>query len=437
MLDGVAWRNSMARLSFEPGDGMEVVCTGRLTTYPGRSKYQLVIERMEPAGVGALLAQLEERRRRLEAEGLFDPARKKDLPVLPELIGIVTSPTGAVIRDILHRLEERFPRHVLVWPVAVQGDGARHEIAAAINGFCKLPASGAIRRPDLLIVARGGGSIEDLWAFNEEVVVRAAAACTIPLISAVGHETDTTLIDFVADRRAPTPTAAAEIAVPVRRDLLTCVDQFNARQGAALLRCMKDMRRELDGLGRALPDPGRLLAGASQRLDDLSERLRLRTPAEVVRMQRGHLAARGARLDELAADALRGAGRALDHAARRLHIEQLAHRAAEARRALARTAPRLERCLTHQLQARRQAFERLDGLCHSLGPERVLERGYAFVRDEQGRLVTTAQAAQQQPALHITFKDGTVATQTGSGQPRASGRARPRKPAAPEQKQLL
>ena len=219
-IDAVAWRGSVPKLAFEPADGLEVICTGRLTTYPGRSKYQLVVERIEPAGMGALMALLEERRKALAAEGLFDADRKQPLPYLPEVVGVVTSPTGAVIRDILHRLADRFPRRVIVWPVLVQGEGAASQIAAAIRGFDALPADGPAPRPDVVIVARGGGSIEDLWAFNEEAVVRAAAECTIPLISAVGHETDTTLIDHVADRRAPTPTAAAEMAVPVRRDLV-------------------------------------------------------------------------------------------------------------------------------------------------------------------------------------------------------------------------
>ncbi|MEQ1889789.1 MAG: exodeoxyribonuclease VII large subunit, partial [Alphaproteobacteria bacterium] len=219
VIDAVMWKGTASSLRFKPEDGMEVVCSGKLTTYPARSKYQLVVEAMAPAGVGALLAQLEERRKKLAAEGLFDAARKRPLPYLPEVIGLVTSPTGAVIRDILHRLADRFPRHVLLWPVLVQGELAARQIAAAIEGFNRLTPGGAAPRPDVLIVARGGGSIEDLWAFNEEIVVRAAAASKIPLISAVGHETDTTLIDYASDLRAPTPTAAAEMAVPVRGEL--------------------------------------------------------------------------------------------------------------------------------------------------------------------------------------------------------------------------
>ncbi len=237
VLDAVCWRGTVSRLSIHPEEGMEVVATGRLTTYAGQSKYQIVIEQLELAGEGALLKLLEERRKRLAAEGLFDAARKRSLPFLPDVIGVVTSPTGAVIRDILHRLDDRFPRHVLLWPVPVQGEGAADKIAAAIAGFNGLAVGGPVPRPDLLIVARGGGSLEDLMAFNEEVVVRAAAASAIPLISAVGHETDTTLIDHAADRRAPTPTAAAEIAVPVRAELLAdLLDRERRMVGAAARR---------------------------------------------------------------------------------------------------------------------------------------------------------------------------------------------------------
>src|SRR5881398_340250 len=217
------------RVRIKPEEGLEVLVTGRLTTYPNKSTYQIVIETLEPAGVGALMALVEERKKKLAAEGLFEAARKQLLPFLPERIGVVTSPTGAVIRDILHRLADRFPRHVIVWPVRVQGDGCAEEVAAAIHGFNALPLDGPMRRPDLLIVARGGGSLEDLWSFNEEIVVRAAAASMIPLIAAVGHETDVTLIDFAADVRAPTPSAAAELAVPVRMELAVRVDSLARR----------------------------------------------------------------------------------------------------------------------------------------------------------------------------------------------------------------
>jgi exodeoxyribonuclease VII large subunit len=228
-IEAVIWKSALYRMRFKPQEGLEVIATGKLTTYPGSSKYQIVIEALEPAGIGALMALMEERKKKLAAEGLFDEARKQILPWLPEVIGVVTSPTGAVIRDILHRLEDRFPRRVLVWPVKVQGDGSAEQIATAIRGFNALPEAGRIPRPDLLIVARGGGSLEDLWSFNEEIVVRAAADSLIPLISAVGHETDITLIDFAADKRAPTPTAAAEMAVPVRSELLVEVSALARR----------------------------------------------------------------------------------------------------------------------------------------------------------------------------------------------------------------
>lgn len=383
VLDGVCWRGTAARLAFKPEDGLEVVCTGRLTTYPSRSRYQLVIEHMEPAGVGALMALFEERKRRLEAEGLFAPERKRPIPYIPERIGIVTSPTGAVIRDILHRLAERFPRPVLLWPVLVQGEGAAEQIAAAVTGFDRLAAEGAIPAPDVLIVARGGGSIEDLWAFNEEVVARAVAACRIPVISAVGHETDTTLIDFGADRRAPTPTAAAEMAVPVRAELLAAMAGLDERLIHGLERGLADRRRHLDGLARGIPDPASLVRFAEQRLDDLGERLRLRTPANVLLEKAERLAMRHGRLAEIARDRLGAAARDLE----RLPERRL--------RAAVETALRgLER--------------QLDGpakLLESLSHRRVLERGYALVHGSCGLVVERAAAAAE-TRLELEFADG-------------------------------
>ena len=266
-IEAVIWKFAHARMRFKPQEGLEVIATGKLTTYPGSSKYQIVIEALEPAGIGALMALMEERKRKLGAEGLFDAARKQLLPWLPEVIGVVTSPTGAVIRDILHRLEDRFPRRVLVWPVRVQGEGSAEQIASAIRGFNALPAGGRIPRPDLLIVARGGGSLEDLWSFNEEIVVRAAAASQIPLISAVGHETDITLIDFAADKRAPTPTAAAEMAVPVRSELFAEVESLARRTLMCWQRAQESRRNELRAAARALPAASELLAIPRQRLD--------------------------------------------------------------------------------------------------------------------------------------------------------------------------
>src|SRR5437870_4973072 len=272
-IDAVIWRSALARMRIKPEEGLEVLVTGRLTTYPGKSTYQIVIETLAPAGIGALMALVEERKKKLAADGLFEAARKQLLPFLPERIGVVTSPTGAVIRDILHRLADRFPRHVIVWPVRVQGDGCAEEVAAAIHGFNALPLDGPMRRPDLLIVARGGGSLEDLWSFNEEIVVRAAAASMIPLIAAVGHETDVTLIDFAADVRAPTPSAAAELAVPVRMELAVRVDSLARRSLACWQRGQEARRSELRAASRALPTAEELLALPRPRLDQAGTRL--------------------------------------------------------------------------------------------------------------------------------------------------------------------
>src|SRR5271154_435220 len=288
-IDAVIWKGVFGRMRLRPEEGLEVIVTGKLTTYPSRSSYQIIVETLEPSGLGALMALLEQRKRLLAAEGLFDEARKQLLPFLPELIGVITSPTGAVIRDILHRLADRFPRHVLVWPVKVQGDSSAAEVAAAIAGFNALPerARGLLpRRPDLIIVARGGGSLEDLWSFNEEIVVRAAAASMIPLIAAVGHETDVTLIDFAADRRAPTPTAAAEMAVPVRADLLVDIDSLARRALASWRRNQEARRTELRSAARALPDADEVLALPRQRLDHAASALAraLRANAQIHRV---------------------------------------------------------------------------------------------------------------------------------------------------------
>src|SRR5215472_16225444 len=355
VLDAVCWRTTAIRLGIRPEDGMEVVCTGRLTTFPGRSKYQLIIDTIELAGIGALLKLLEDRRRRLAAEGLFATERKKKLPFLPEVIGIVTSPSGAVIRDILHRLSDRFPRRVLLWPVAVQGEGAAAQVAAAIAGFNRLPEGGTVPRPQLIIVARGGGSLEDLMPFNEEIVVRAAAASKIPLISAVGHETDTTLIDHASDRRAPTPTAAAEMAVPVRLDLIADLGGKSSRLSAGLSRLFTSHRQNLAGLARGLPDPQDLLGAAAQRLDDRTERLRL--------AMTGRFAAVRQRLD-LAAARLRPAALAAD-------VVRVRERLADVDTRLAAAAARV-------VAAKRDAVDNYAGrlATHSERHESLLARGY-------------------------------------------------------------
>ena len=403
VLDGVMWRGNAQRLSFLPEDGIEVVASGKLTTYPGRSKYQIVIDQMEIAGEGALLALLEKTRQRLAAEGLFDQGRKRALPFLPQVIGVVTSPTGAVIRDILHRLADRFPSHVLVWPVLVQGQGAAEQVAAAVRGFGAIAPGGPVPRPDLLIVARGGGSIEDLWGFNEEAVVRAVADSPIPVISAVGHETDTTLCDFAADRRAPTPTAAAEMAVPVRAELAATLADFRARQQRAILRPVQLGRERLEARVQRLPAPQALLQPQAQRLDELGERLRRAL---------GDRAASGR--EQLAKQRLAPA--ALERAAR------------DARAALtrARLAPVL-------LEARAKGEQdRLGGLARllaSLDPTAPLARGFALVRDEHGALVRSSGAANRAQRLALQFADGTVDVAPAGSAPVKPAPAR--KPAPP------
>lgn len=384
VIDGVMWRTGAQRLAFVPEDGLEVVASGKLTTYPGRSKYQIVIESMEIAGEGALLALLEKTRRRLEAEGLFARERKRALPYLPRVIGVVTSPTGAVIRDILHRLEDRFPVRVLVWPVLVQGRGAEQQIAQAIDGFSRLDGTGPVPRPDLLIVARGGGSIEDLWSFNEEIVVRAIANSTIPTVSAVGHETDTTLADYAADRRAPTPTAAAEMAVPVLRDLANALDELGLRQRKCALRPVQLGRERLESRVARMPKPEALAASAAQKLDELGDRLR-RGLADRARRAR----------DRLQADAA-----ALSAPLLRARLQ-----AAQRELITTRLQPAL---LTRALQERRERLAAIARLAEQLHPERPLQRGYALVLDAGGRAVTSSTAARKEPALTLKFRDGTL-----------------------------
>jgi exodeoxyribonuclease VII large subunit len=415
VIDGVMWKGNAARMNFRAEDGLEVIATGKLTTYPGRSKYQIVIDSLELAGEGALLALLEKTRARLAAEGLFAEAKKRRLPYLPQVIGVVTSPTGAVIRDILHRLADRFPSHVLVWPVLVQGQGAAEQVAAAVRGFSAIQPGGPIPRPDVVIVARGGGSIEDLWSFNEEVVVRAIAECSIPVISAVGHETDTTLADFAADRRAPTPTAAAEMAVPVRADLALTLADFAARQRRAVYRPVELGRERLAARVRMMPRPENLLHPQAQRLDELSERLR-----------RG-LGERSAKGRERLAGA-----------AARLSPSLLARSATEAQRRLdrARLSPALiERPLANGAD-RLAALTRVMSQLH---PEKPLERGYAIIRDAAGKALTTRAEAAGEAALVLQFRDGTLDAVPADGAPtRSTPAPKPRpvpKPASPGPKQ--
>ncbi|WP_417317040.1 exodeoxyribonuclease VII large subunit [Emcibacter sp.] len=398
VLDGVMWKGTAGRLNFRPEDGLEVICTGKLTTYPGRSKYQIVIDRMEPAGAGALMALLEERKKKLAAEGLFEPSRKKPIPYLPEVIGVVTSPTGAVIRDILHRLRDRFPRRVLVWPVLVQGEGAADQITEAIRGFNQMPEGGDLPRPDVLIVARGGGSLEDLWSFNEENVVRAAAESRIPLISAVGHETDTTLIDYASDRRAPTPTAAAEMAVPVRADLVYTVEDLVARQNRAVQRLLAERRQRVEGLGRGLPKPQDLLSLSQQKFDDFSERLprALKNLSDRQQMRLETVSHR-LRSDILVRDIGRQTDRTGD------------------------LGQRLDRAAGRQIDQHRRALESSTRLFDSLNYKRVLDRGYAVIRGDDGKAVTVAADVSAGNLLDIEFRDGHVAARAeGDGPPKLS-----------------
>jgi exodeoxyribonuclease VII large subunit len=446
-------------MRFKPQEGLEVIATGRLTTYPGSSKYQIVIEALEPAGIGALMALMEERKRKLSAEGLFDESRKQPLPWLPEVIGVVTSPTGAVIRDILHRLQDRFPRRVLVWPVRVQGDGSAEQIAAAIRGFNALPEGGRIPRPDLLIVARGGGSLEDLWSFNDEVVVRAAADSMIPLISAVGHETDITLIDFAADKRAPTPTAAAEMAVPVRSELFVEVTALARRTILCWQRGQEGRRNEFRAAARALPAAGELLAIPRQRLDSataclprglranthahfrrfaqISARLTLRVLRGQVAQANHRLTVGGERMTHSARSLLRNRRDRYAGLEIRLKASKLAN--AQARRnAIARDCERTQRLAERARRALTMVMQRLEArVAHSgqllgaLSYRGVLTRGFALVRDQQGHAVHAAAGIGPGARLDLEFADGHVAATADAGRPAVT---RPAKPIAGEQK---
>jgi exodeoxyribonuclease VII large subunit len=384
-IEAVVWRSTFQRLKFKPEEGLEVVARGKITTYPDRSKYQIVIDAIEPAGVGALMALLEQRKKLLAAEGLFDEARKKPLPFLPRIIGVVTSPTGAVIRDILHRLEDRFPSHVLVWPVRVQGETCAAEVATAIDGFNGTPASLALTRPDVIIVARGGGSLEDLWGFNEEIVVRAAAASAIPLISAVGHETDWTLIDLVADHRAPTPTAAAERAVPVRSELLISVRTFGVRGAGTLRRALENWRHRLAASARGLPRRPDILALPRQRLDTASHKLLSALRANAV-AHRSALAQAGPRL--------------------RPHL--VARAAGTAREKLIRLDRTKARALHTALDRTRRRLDAQAKLLSTLGYHNVLARGFTLVRAADGTMLRKASEVKPGAALDIEFADGHV-----------------------------
>lgn len=431
-IDAVIWKGVFGRLKTRPQEGLEVIATGKITTFAGKSSYQIVIDSLEPAGVGALMALLEERRKKLAAEGLFDEGRKQLIPFLPRVIGVVTSPTGAVIRDILHRLEDRFPRHVLVWPVRVQGDTSAAEVANAIAGFNALPEGGRIPRPDVIIVARGGGSLEDLMSFNEEIVVRAAAASLIPLVSAVGHETDVTLIDHAADLRCPTPTGAAEKVVPVRADLMLQIADLSRRQAGAMRRLSDRRRSDLRALARALPGPEAVLSGPRQRLDLAAARLApaLARNARVHEQQLALLAQRlgrqspSVRLATYAAT-LKAHGRALA-VAKANTIKTARERVERARERVGTLADRVQRAFAQGLARRRDRLESCWTLARSLGPDAVLARGYALVRDEAGAVIRNAAQARPGAALSVRVSDGTFGVLVAGG---SEAPAKPSRPA--------
>jgi exodeoxyribonuclease VII large subunit len=382
-ISGVIWKGQVRGLAVRPETGLEVIVTGRITTYPGRSQYQIIIETMEPAGIGALLAQLERLKARLAAEGLFDPARKRPLPAMPAVVGVITSPTGAVIRDILHRITERWPCHVLVWPVVVQGDQAAGQVIAAIKGFSTLEPGGAAPRPELIIVARGGGSVEDLWPFNDEALARAVAASPIPLVSAVGHETDTTLIDFAADRRAPTPTAAAEMVTPVRAELIAALADAERRMSASVRRRLEHDKARLTGAAGRLPRLPDLLAIATQRLDLATGRLEASLGAGVA-----------AHRHELTAIAAR------------LRPQILTRLIAERGRELANLGARLTPLAERRLQRARERLSHLAQLHTSLDPRGPLKRGFVMVRHADGKLARTAAGVSAGEPVVLEFQDG-------------------------------
>jgi exodeoxyribonuclease VII large subunit len=403
-LNTVMWKGQAGRLPFKPEEGLEVVAEGRLSTYPGRSNYQLIAERMRPAGLGALMQLLEERRKKLAAEGLFDPARKKPIPFLPSIIGVVTSPTGAVIRDILHRVRDRFPCHVIIWPALVQGEKAAAEVAAGIRGFNALRVDGPIPRPDVIIVARGGGSIEDLWPFNEEIVVRAAAESTIPLISAIGHETDTTLIDHASDRRAPTPTGAAEMALPVRSELVSAIGNLGSRMNRCLTRNVDKRRLELKSASGRFPRLDALLQGPRQRLDLASQRFGGALGRAITRKR--------AAFDRVGGG-LRPAALRREAAAQRAETQRLA----------ARLAPALGR----KLKTLREALRSQTRVLDSVSYERILARGFALVTRPGGGLVRSAGAVREGDALNLRFTDGEVLARAGGPRPPSGSASKPTK----------
>lgn len=410
VIASIMWKGSVSRLSVRPEEGMEVVVEGKLSTYPGRSQYQLIIDRLEPAGVGALMALLEKRKKQFAAEGLFDTERKQALPYLPKTIGVVTSPTGAVIRDILHRISDRFPVHVLVWPVLVQGEKAAEQIAAAITGFNHMDVTDDLPRPDLLIVARGGGSIEDLWGFNEENVVRAAAGSSIPLISAVGHETDWTLLDYVADQRAPTPTGAAEIAVPVRAELIDTVEDYALRLKRGLTRSVEHKKLGFDAA--KLPRLDSVMSAPRQRLDLVINRL---MPALDLN-RRSH----ESRLREIAA---------------RLRPDQLSQDIKRRQEVLVNLSNNAGQSAKRFMERQSERLARTGKLLDAYSYQGVLARGYALVTDAKDNLVRQGKDLAPGQAVKLTFSDGPRGAVI-DGRPSAKPKKKLTKPAKkPDEKQ--
>ncbi|MGV3551402.1 exodeoxyribonuclease VII large subunit [Rhizobium sp.] len=437
-LEAVIWKGSFSKLKTRPEEGMEVIAVGKITTFPGSSKYQIVIESLEPAGVGALMALLEERKRKLQSEGLFDPTRKQLLPHMPMVIGVVTSPTGAVIRDILHRIADRFPLHVIVWPVRVQGEGAGPEIANAIRGFNTFEPGGPIARPDVLIVARGGGSLEDLWCFNDEVVVRAAADSDIPLISAVGHETDWTLIDYASDQRAPTPTGAAEMAVPVKADLEAQVANLAARLSRAMTRQMDTRRREIRDLARALPSIDQVLALPRRRFDEASSRLGRGLEMTTVNKRRSFervssrlrpdiLASRITEQRQKVTERMTRAERIIERLFDRMRAKldradavlsglpaRLAAQSERQRDRLGNVVRRGDGAVGNLLARHRQTLLAQDRILQSLSYKNVLKRGYAVIRGEGDKVLSSVAMVAAGDHLSIEFHDGSVEAVAGT-----------------------
>lgn len=439
-MDAVVWKGVFNRLKFKPEEGMEMIATGKITTFPGSSKYQIVIEQLEPAGAGALMALLEERKKKLAAEGLFDANRKQLLPYLPKTIGVVTSPTGAVIRDILHRISDRFPVHVIVWPVRVQGDTSGDEVAAAINGFNALDDASDIKKPDLIIVARGGGSLEDLWGFNDEAVVRAADQSDIPLISAVGHETDWTLLDLVADERAPTPTGAAEMSVPVKADLEASLSNLSARLRSASSRNIDQRRQNFIALSRGLPSLDNLLALPRRRIDEATSNLAKAIHLNTINKRRGFdlavnrltpialLAALrdrhsrvqqiGQRLNtnfERISDRKRTSLERLDRTLQPVP-QQILKRIGQNRSQIDQYSVRSDNAVKSLLGRLSQQLHAQERMRKSLGYKSVLKRGFALVRDGDNKPITLASGVSDGQALNIQFADGYVnANAAGEG----------------------